>query len=221
MALETGVVYVDDLVAANPPDGDNANQGAEHLRNIKTALAGSLPHATYDLRNMGSAIQGGHLYILDGTSLVAAGANMVSGYITGPSSTSATSTAATIDVSQYNPRTIVLDGSDTLTMTAIQTGCSVMDITLRVRFTPNASAAGQYLIVTPQTSTGGAYAGIGHTSLYLEESSTMPVVTGFLSVIGVPVPTMTKIQFALAYSTTTGGSPTWSVDGRYCLKFYS
>lgn len=43
MGLETGVTYIDDLVATNPLGSDNKSQGDDHLRNIKTALQGSFP----------------------------------------------------------------------------------------------------------------------------------------------------------------------------------
>lgn len=43
MGLETGVTYIDDLVATNPLGSDNKSQGDDHIRNIKTALQGSFP----------------------------------------------------------------------------------------------------------------------------------------------------------------------------------
>ena len=44
MGLETSVAYISDLVAANPAEGDSRTEGDDHLRNIKTALAGSFPN---------------------------------------------------------------------------------------------------------------------------------------------------------------------------------
>lgn len=43
MALETPVVYIEDLVATNPVGGDPKSEGDNHLRNIKVAVQGSLP----------------------------------------------------------------------------------------------------------------------------------------------------------------------------------
>jgi hypothetical protein len=45
MALEVPV-YLNDLVVANPADGDTANYGAAHLRNLKTALKNSILNST-------------------------------------------------------------------------------------------------------------------------------------------------------------------------------
>ena len=44
MALESGVTYIDDLVATNPVGAtDNVDEGDDHIRNIKTAVQGSFP----------------------------------------------------------------------------------------------------------------------------------------------------------------------------------
>ena len=44
MALETGVTYIEDMVAANPDKAiDNVDEGADHLNLIKTAVKGSFP----------------------------------------------------------------------------------------------------------------------------------------------------------------------------------
>jgi len=45
MGLESGVTYIEDLVATNP-DGatDTLDEADDHLRNIKTAVQGSLPN---------------------------------------------------------------------------------------------------------------------------------------------------------------------------------
>lgn len=43
MALEPGVVYIEDLVDTNPVVGDNVSEGDDHIRNIKTAVQGSFP----------------------------------------------------------------------------------------------------------------------------------------------------------------------------------
>jgi len=45
LALETGT-YISDLNAANPPSGDNAGQGADHLRLIKMVLKNTFPNIT-------------------------------------------------------------------------------------------------------------------------------------------------------------------------------
>ena len=46
MALESPVVYVEDLVKTNPVGGDPKSEGDDHLRNIKTALQGSFPYTS-------------------------------------------------------------------------------------------------------------------------------------------------------------------------------
>lgn len=44
MGLESGVVYIDDLVATNPVGAtDNIDEGDDHIRNIKAAVQGSFP----------------------------------------------------------------------------------------------------------------------------------------------------------------------------------
>ena len=48
MALETGVTYIEDLVATNPAATDDVEEGQKHLNIIKTAIQGSFP-------NLGSA----------------------------------------------------------------------------------------------------------------------------------------------------------------------
>jgi hypothetical protein len=45
MGLESGVTYIEDLVATNPVGAtDNVDEGDDHLRNIKTAVKGSFPN---------------------------------------------------------------------------------------------------------------------------------------------------------------------------------
>lgn len=46
MALETGVNFISDLVAANPADGDAASQGDNHIRSIKGAVKNTFPNIT-------------------------------------------------------------------------------------------------------------------------------------------------------------------------------
>lgn len=41
MGLETGVNFIDDLVATNPLAGDDPSEGDDHIRAIKTAVQGS------------------------------------------------------------------------------------------------------------------------------------------------------------------------------------
>jgi hypothetical protein len=79
MGLETGVTYIEDLVATNPVGAtDNVDEGDDHIRNIKTAVKGSFP-------NLGAAAvtsSAAELNLLDGaTTTDISGSSLLAGVI--------------------------------------------------------------------------------------------------------------------------------------------
>lgn len=127
MGLESAT-HINDLVTTNPVAGDNASQGDDHLRLIKSALKTSLPNASRAFRFMDTlAVQAGDLSVVEATHMhkvvpfnataAARTANLFSPSIDGwwciVTKTDSSSNAVTIDPSGAT----TINGSSTITLT--------------------------------------------------------------------------------------------------------